>query len=172
MDAGGREQVDVLAWGRQEGRSDGSSTSTSDRSPAGRAVTRDTPKGPPDERHKVIIASSMITGALWLALVALVIGFIPPLGPVALIGGLVAVWVSLIARVLIGGSGDLEVAGPVRNVLLGILAAIVGAVSTALLVAMLRGGDVAAFVVCFGKTTEPSECWVAFARAAVERVGW
>lgn len=163
--AQGRAMVDVGAWARADADHAGGSVASSTR------VRRVESSGP-DARHKVIMASSMLTGGLWLALVALVAGLLPLLGPVAIVGGMVTVWSSLIARMLIRGSGDLEVAGPMRNVLLGLLAAIVGAISTALLVAMLRGGEVATFFVCLGQTTEPSQCVSGFVDDAVRRFRW
>lgn len=165
----GREHADLLTWGRDHAASDDPFAPAPDRASA-RVATASKAEGPPDERHKIVIALSMLTGTLWLALVALAVGFIPMFGPIALIFGLVAVWFSLIARLLVRGASDLEVVGPMRNAYIGILAASIGALSTALLVAMLRGGDVAMFVVCLGQTTETSQCWAELVRAAVERI--
>ena len=163
----GREAVDLTDWARQDAMPR-NTTSQVDKAPA-----RD-PRGssPPDDRHKVVIGSSMVRGSLFLGLVSLIVALNPLFGPVGVIGGLVAVWFALLGRRLIRGAGDLEVAGPTRNVLVGILAASVGTISTALLLAMMRNGDVASFVVCLSETTETTQCLLDFGRAAVRSLGW
>ncbi|MEX2487682.1 MAG: DUF2510 domain-containing protein [Nitriliruptoraceae bacterium] len=113
-----------------------------------------------------VAATSMRHASVALSSVAIVVAAVPLLGPVSVALGLTAFVFALVARRRLLASSADGASGWLLAVGLAVLAALVGAVATAVLVVTFMAGGVAEWSSCVAFDDAPARCVVEFSRDA------
>ncbi len=138
------------------------STSARSASGSGDVVLRSLREDPPGVRY----ARAMLSVAGWIGLVSLAITPLVVTGPIAIVGGMIALVLAMVGRGRLTRLAHARQHGALRSALVGVLAALMGVVATAILAATFVHGDVARAAACITTGGESLLCAQDYLRVA------